>query len=372
MFSNKSVWLRMRDGYHLLTSDREGRITLSDPSQTSMALVYPQPAESFSACMGSGDIAHVLICTHGGNLIYGVTADGRKWRKYTLTRSGQENGLRDPIIFSRDESVHILYVAEQNQSEALIHYQQNAAGNWIGNAIDVFDALNGVRPLQIIAHREDVYLFMLASAQNRAQIRRYSLLLEPGKWTEALLAPLPFTDFHVCRHEDQLHMCWLSDGRVYVDGTPLTWSERCRIPCMRVESGKISCVWMEPDGVHHMILGSPGWQAVQVSPLKSEPELHILLESGDPIRSMQAPDRRPVSLPQCPPPDPDGASRGPADPQVQRIASQTMMLFRQMSNRIDRLERDMEILRGVLPGVGGRQDPPPAAPCRPSDGDLEA
>lgn len=371
MFSTESVWLHMRDGYRLLAPDREGRLALSDHSQTSRVLVHTQAASSYSACMGNGDTAHVLIHTHGGNLLYGVTVDGHRWKKFTLTRSNQEYRLRDPIIFADKAGVHILYIAEQDQSEALIHYQQNAAGSWNGNTLDTYSPQDWVRLLQMIAQRDDIYLFVLSGTHNKARIKRYSLVQEPGRWREVLTAPLPFTDFHVCRHEDELHMGWLSDGRVYADGTPLSWSSHCRIPCLNAGGNELSCTWLEPDGLQKMSLGTSGWQPAQPPDLKKEPALHIILENGYPVRSLQPPMQRQAILPQYPSVEPSAPTINRSDPHMQRMAAQTLMLFRQLSDRIDKLQTEMDTVRKTMIQLSGTSSTPVCIQCEQTEAEAD-
>ncbi|MGI5877325.1 MAG: hypothetical protein ACOX7W_01815 [Christensenellales bacterium] len=349
MYLDESVWLHMRDGYRPLSLDREGRLTLSDPMQASRILVQPQSVESFSACMDGG-IAHVLVNTRSGSLLYGATADGRKWRKFTLTRVERDQRIRDPILFARSGSVHILYIAGYDQTETLVHYQQNPAGSWSGRTLDSFTAEDRVRLLQVAAYRDDLYLFVLSGGFNKAKVRRYSLLLEPGAWREALLAPLPFTDFQVCCHQDELHMCWLSDGRVYADGTPLSWSGQCRMPCMQIIGDTISCTWVEPDGARKMTLGRSGWQPDQAPRLVGDPALHILLEDGYAIRSLLPPALSAVSPVDDPIGSPYPEMPNRSEQQVQRMASQMLMLYRQLSERIDRLQGEVDSLHASLSG----------------------
>jgi hypothetical protein len=336
----------------VISLDRGHRLEIKPPGGPS-TVIEPRPVTEFAAAVDPGGKLHVAAWLLSRQLMYYTSADGEAFTRSTLLKSDGVLRLRDPLLFAGAEGTAVVYVAETEYADTLVCYR------WDGRDWDGSRLVETEHPQRLSAYQFDGAPGALSALYGVRDTGRTVVTARPlsGDQAPEVVAAVSggLTDFCALTSGGARQACWISDGRLTVNGLRQSdepWSRTW--PHFRREEGGLQCLWMEDGMLAGFTLGA---QRARLHPVTVRVPLPCMLAlPGETRKSVvdgatlkeialfpELSDRQAAQRlsPQPSPDRPDGARRKSADVTLTDIVHNQAVYLTRMQESLGAMERNM-------------------------------
>jgi hypothetical protein len=246
----------------LIGLDKGHRLEIGPPGGPSVA-IEARPVTEFSAAVDAGGKLHVAAWLLSRQLMYYTSVDGESFTRSTLLKSDGNLRLRDPLITAAG-GVTVVYVAETEYADTLVCYRYEN-GDWEGKRLVEVE-----HPQRLAAYQFDGApgpLSLLYGVKDTARTVVMARPLSDAAAPETVAAVAGgIADFCAMTSGGARQACWLSDGRLSVNGLRQPdepWSRTW--PHFRRGEGGVQCLWLENGMLCGTMLGAQRSRLIPVS-----------------------------------------------------------------------------------------------------------
>lgn len=234
--------------------DRGHRLEVKPPDGPA-TVIETRPVTEFAAAVDPGGKLHVTAWLLSRQLMYYTSAGGEAFTRSTLLKSDGALRLRDPLLFAGADDATVVYVAETEHADTLVCYRWDGR-DWEGSRL-----VEAEHPQRLSAYQFDGAPGGLSALYGVRDSGRTVVMSRPlsGKQAPEVVAAVSgsLTDFCALTCGGARQACWVSDGRLTVNGLRQSdepWSRTW--PHFRREEGGLQCLWLEEGMLAGFTLGA--------------------------------------------------------------------------------------------------------------------
>jgi hypothetical protein len=332
--------------------DRGHRLEIRPPDGTA-TVIETRPVTEFAAAAGPEGKLHVAAWLLSRQLMYYTSADGEAFTRSTLLKGDGVLRLRDPLISSGADGTAVVYVAESEHADTLVCYR------WDGRDWDGSRLVETEHPQRLSAYQIDGAPGTLAVLYGVRDSGRTVVMARPlaGDQAPEVVAAISggLSDFCALTSGGARQACWISDGRLTVNGLRQSdepWSRTW--PHFRREEGGLQFLWMEDGMLAGFTLGA---QRTRLRPAKMRDPLPCMLAlPGETRKSVvdgvtlreaalfpETSERQAAQRlsPQSSPDRPEGVRRKGADVTLTDVVHNQAVYLTRMQESLGSVERGM-------------------------------